>query len=333
LTTAAPPALDGTVRRQIQTLQFYRAIPAALDDLRDVSYIGSFARALEDAIRSEVGAKRWTDLLQLTGQQDQPGPLTTAKLDDAEDHASSDGKFFSLELLRLLGQLYMSAHELCEALGSFAAVCDHLLRPFHPWLEHKIRELAQTHTLAVLPATANLFVHHELEPEPEPHQDSERLRPEATRRQKPHPKDGISSLSAEPWFKSFVAQTVKAVEEAFRLGAVRVILAGIKGDITRGQFTLREWPAMLSLVQQVSLSPGTLCCCYLCAVRSGMSVADCSQLLMNVCCVVVCACLKPFRPSKAGRLREQRGKTSKNNEKTLHTSASCLIRLRAQHTS
>ena len=41
----------------------------------------------------------------------------------------------------------------------------------------------------------------------------------------------------------------QAVEESFRQGATRVILAGIKGDLKRGKFTLKEWPQMLSLLQ------------------------------------------------------------------------------------
>ena len=40
----------------------------------------------------------------------------------------------------------------------------------------------------------------------------------------------------------FVDSTLAALEEAFRTGAVRVILAGIKGDIQLGEFTRREWP-------------------------------------------------------------------------------------------
>eukprot|EP01048_Picozoa_sp_COSAG05_P002469 COSAG05_NODE_102_length_19076_cov_21.766612_1_plen_1053_part_10 len=59
-----------------------------------------------------------------------------------------------------------------------------------------------------------------------------------------------SSLGKENWFQSFVAQTVKALEEAFRHGADRVIIAGIKGDLQKGQFTLKEWPEMLGYVQK-----------------------------------------------------------------------------------
>ena len=58
------------------------------------------------------------------------------------------------------------------------------------------------------------------------------------------------SLLHLPWFQAFVSQTVKALEECFRHGAERVIVTGIKGDIKKGEFTLKEWPEMLSYVQK-----------------------------------------------------------------------------------
>ena len=58
------------------------------------------------------------------------------------------------------------------------------------------------------------------------------------------------SLLHLPWFQAFVSQTVKALEECFRHGAERVIVTGIKGDIQKGEFTLKEWPEMLSYVQK-----------------------------------------------------------------------------------
>ena len=77
-----------------------------------------------------------------------------------------------------------------------------------------------------------------VEPEPAPEPE---LQPQSELR-KVHSAGKPPTLRREAWFKSFVAQTVKALEESFRLGASRVILVGIKGDIHRGQFTLREWP-------------------------------------------------------------------------------------------
>jgi len=67
--------------------------------------------------------------------------------------------------------------------------------------------------------------------------------------------DAISSLIDDkkkipvPWFEAYVAQTVKAIEEAFRYKAKRTILTGIKGDIEKGKFTLLEWPKMIELIQ------------------------------------------------------------------------------------
>ena len=58
------------------------------------------------------------------------------------------------------------------------------------------------------------------------------------------------SLVHLPWFKAFVSQTVKALEESFRHGAELVVVTGIKGDIQKGEFTLKEWPEMLSYVQK-----------------------------------------------------------------------------------
>ena len=52
------------------------------------------------------------------------------------------------------------------------------------------------------------------------------------------------------WFEAYVAQTVKAIEEAFRYNAKRIILAGIKGDIKKGKFTLLEWPKMVKTIQE-----------------------------------------------------------------------------------
>ena len=52
------------------------------------------------------------------------------------------------------------------------------------------------------------------------------------------------------WFEAYVAQTVKAIEEAFRYNAKRIILAGIKGDIKKGKFTLLEWPKMVKIIQE-----------------------------------------------------------------------------------
>ena len=73
----------------------------------------------------------------------------------------------------------------------------------------------------------------------------------------PPPLDGSAaggsagdSLVHLPWFKAFVSQTVKALEECFRHGAERVVVTGIKGDIQKGEFTLKEWPEMLSYVQK-----------------------------------------------------------------------------------
>lgn len=68
--------------------------------------------------------------------------------------------------------------------------------------------------------------------------------------------DAISSLIDDkkkipvPWFEAYVAQTVKAIEEAFRYKAKRIILTGIKGDIKKGKFTLLEWPKMIELIQE-----------------------------------------------------------------------------------
>eukprot|EP01046_Picozoa_sp_COSAG06_P035393 COSAG06_NODE_3800_length_4892_cov_4.694763_2_plen_1138_part_01 len=94
----------------------------------------------------------------------------------------------------------------------------------------------------------------ELEPEPEAESLVAPFQPEpepATGLEaEPHSGGSHPTLSGEAWFKSWVAQTVKAVEEAFRQGATRVILGGIKGDIHKGVFTKREWPEMLSLVQR-----------------------------------------------------------------------------------
>ncbi len=53
-----------------------------------------------------------------------------------------------------------------------------------------------------------------------------------------------------PWFEAYVAQTVKAIEEAFRYKAKRIILTGIKGDIKKGKFTLLEWPKMIEIIQE-----------------------------------------------------------------------------------
>ena len=53
-----------------------------------------------------------------------------------------------------------------------------------------------------------------------------------------------------PWFESYVAQTVKSIEEAFRFKAKRIILTGIKGDIQKGKFTLLEWPKMIQIIQE-----------------------------------------------------------------------------------
>ena len=53
-----------------------------------------------------------------------------------------------------------------------------------------------------------------------------------------------------PWFESYVAQTVKVIEEAFRYSAKRIILAGVKGDIKKGKFTLSEWPKMIQIIQE-----------------------------------------------------------------------------------
>tara|TARA_Y100000817_G_C16838154_1_gene536744 strand:- start:35 stop:589 length:555 start_codon:yes stop_codon:yes gene_type:complete len=53
-----------------------------------------------------------------------------------------------------------------------------------------------------------------------------------------------------PWFESYVAQTVKVIEEAFRYNAKRIILAGVKGDIKKGKFTLSEWPKMVQTIQE-----------------------------------------------------------------------------------
>ena len=53
-----------------------------------------------------------------------------------------------------------------------------------------------------------------------------------------------------PWFESYVAQTVKVIEEAFRYSAKRIILAGVKGDIKKGKFTLSEWPKMIKIIQE-----------------------------------------------------------------------------------
>jgi hypothetical protein len=55
---------------------------------------------------------------------------------------------------------------------------------------------------------------------------------------------------AVPWFEAYVAQTVKAIEEAFRYKAKRIILTGIKGDIKKGKFTLLEWPKMIEIIQE-----------------------------------------------------------------------------------
>ncbi len=69
-------------------------------------------------------------------------------------------------------------------------------------------------------------------------------------------RDAISSLINSkkkipvPWFEAYVAQTVKAIEEAFRYKAKRIILTGIKGDIKKGKFTLLEWPKMIELIQE-----------------------------------------------------------------------------------
>lgn len=52
------------------------------------------------------------------------------------------------------------------------------------------------------------------------------------------------------WFEAYVAQTVKTIEEAFRYNAKRIILAGIKGDIKKGKFTLLEWPKMITTIQE-----------------------------------------------------------------------------------
>ena len=57
-------------------------------------------------------------------------------------------------------------------------------------------------------------------------------------------RDAISSLINSkkkipvPWFETYVAQTVKAIEEAFRYKAKRTILIGIKGDSGEGKSTL-----------------------------------------------------------------------------------------------
>ena len=74
----------------------------------------------------------------------------------------------------------------------------------------------------------------------------------------PSPLDGSASAGGATgdsllhlaWFKAFVSQTVKALEESFSHGAERVIVTGIKGDIQKGEFTLKEWPEMLSYVQK-----------------------------------------------------------------------------------
>ena len=91
------------------------------------------------------------------------------------------------------------------------------------------------------------------EPQPEPQPTSAEPEPELQPQnelRKVHSASKPPTLRTEAWFKSFVAQTVKALEESFRLGASRVILVGIKGDIHRGQFTLREWPELMAMVQE-----------------------------------------------------------------------------------
>ena len=65
-----------------------------------------------------------------------------------------------------------------------------------------------------------------------------------------HSGGGTESLLGDLWFKTYVAQTVKGVEESFRLGATRVIVAGIKGDIEKGKFTLAEWPQLQDKIQE-----------------------------------------------------------------------------------
>ena len=69
----------------------------------------------------------------------------------------------------------------------------------------------------------------EPEPEPEPQpQPQPEPEPESAGLSRQHSGAEKLSLSGEAWFQSWVAQTVKAVEESFRQGATRVILAGIK---------------------------------------------------------------------------------------------------------
>lgn len=64
------------------------------------------------------------------------------------------------------------------------------------------------------------------------------------------PGSTATSVLHESWFQSFVMQTIKGLEESFRQGAERVIIAGIKGDLQLGKYTLAEWPELLSKIQE-----------------------------------------------------------------------------------